>query len=306
MTGGGQMNEGGCERPFGCDFVGFPCRIRHFRLQAVSRNVARGVECVGGVLPNPWKFLDPRSEDEELTTGPASADSSLSWDSERRARRMALEGIAAEVLFPNTPTPFIPDSTCRRRVRKAGTSTNIDGPGSRLTIAGWPILFGESRPAGGCRRSIAVRHCRHHGRGPRHPRFRSQRRHRVPGRRGRERSLTDLLHRLRAAVELCEDVGCRSIATHGRRRPGVTPHGSRGGCHRDSRGRVLGSSGPFPYHFSRVLERHPGLRFVFTETGVGWLPAELARLDGIYNLSRLPREDIGLSGFCAMPSPSSP
>ena len=49
--------------------------------------------------------------------------------------------------------------------------------------------------------------------------------------------------------------------------------------------------------FSGVLERHPGLRFVFTETGVGWLPAELARLDGIYARSRLPKEDIGLSGF---------
>jgi predicted TIM-barrel fold metal-dependent hydrolase len=34
--------------------------------------------------------------------------------------------------------------------------------------------------------------------------------------------------------------------------------------------------------FSGVFERHPDLRFVFTESGVSWIPVELARLDSFY------------------------
>jgi hypothetical protein len=60
---------------------------------------------------NPWKYLDHRSEDEECRIASASADSVLSWDSELRVKNTESEGIAAEVIFPNTAMPFVPDST---------------------------------------------------------------------------------------------------------------------------------------------------------------------------------------------------
>jgi predicted TIM-barrel fold metal-dependent hydrolase len=38
--------------------------------------------------------------------------------------------------------------------------------------------------------------------------------------------------------------------------------------------------------FSGVFERHPGLRFVLTETGSGWVPDHLSSLDGLYKVGK--------------------
>ncbi|MFI0514217.1 amidohydrolase family protein [Streptomyces sp. WSLK1-5] len=44
-----------------------------------------------------------------------------------------------------------------------------------------------------------------------------------------------------------------------------------------------------------VLERHPGLRVVFTESGVGWIPKELQELDGLYASMRTAGDSHGVA-----------
>ncbi len=55
-------------------------------------------------------FADPWSDLEEtdIKPGVASSDSTFSWDSPKRQAALDSQGIAGEVLFPNTAPPFFP------------------------------------------------------------------------------------------------------------------------------------------------------------------------------------------------------
>jgi predicted TIM-barrel fold metal-dependent hydrolase len=62
---------------------------------------------------DPWADLDDADamhdpDDSELVMGRASFVSRYSWESDTRVRHMDAEGIAAEVVFPNTVPPFYP------------------------------------------------------------------------------------------------------------------------------------------------------------------------------------------------------
>jgi predicted TIM-barrel fold metal-dependent hydrolase len=60
---------------------------------------------------DPWADLDEAmhdADDRDLVMGRASFVSRYSWESDTRERHMAAEGIAAEVVFPNTVPPFYP------------------------------------------------------------------------------------------------------------------------------------------------------------------------------------------------------
>jgi predicted TIM-barrel fold metal-dependent hydrolase len=56
------------------------------------------------------QFADPWSEldDNDVAFGVASMDSDYCWDSAKRQAAVEQDGIAAEVLFPNTAPPFFP------------------------------------------------------------------------------------------------------------------------------------------------------------------------------------------------------
>jgi predicted TIM-barrel fold metal-dependent hydrolase len=56
---------------------------------------------------DPWGVID-QATDEDNRIGPASFASSVNWDSAKRLRLLENEGIAGEVLFPNTAPPFFP------------------------------------------------------------------------------------------------------------------------------------------------------------------------------------------------------
>jgi predicted TIM-barrel fold metal-dependent hydrolase len=61
----------------------------------------------------PWADYDDELadvDDEHIRIGVASAGSPYNWDSEKRLEHLDDEGIAAEVLFPNTVPPFYPSS----------------------------------------------------------------------------------------------------------------------------------------------------------------------------------------------------
>jgi predicted TIM-barrel fold metal-dependent hydrolase len=55
-------------------------------------------------------FADPWSdlEESDIKPGVASSDSTFSWDSAKRQAALDSQGIAGEVLFPNTAPPFFP------------------------------------------------------------------------------------------------------------------------------------------------------------------------------------------------------
>jgi predicted TIM-barrel fold metal-dependent hydrolase len=56
---------------------------------------------------DPWADLEPPGPDERRN-GLASAELDTNWDSAKRLSRLEAEGIAAEVVFPNTAPPFFP------------------------------------------------------------------------------------------------------------------------------------------------------------------------------------------------------
>jgi len=56
---------------------------------------------------DPWGVIDAGA-DEDNRIGPASFASAVNWDSAKRLELVEGEGIAGEVLFPNTAPPFFP------------------------------------------------------------------------------------------------------------------------------------------------------------------------------------------------------
>lgn len=55
---------------------------------------------------NPWGQID--DDDDEIRIGVSSFESPVNWDSARRSELVDGQGIAGEVLFPNTTPPFYP------------------------------------------------------------------------------------------------------------------------------------------------------------------------------------------------------
>jgi predicted TIM-barrel fold metal-dependent hydrolase len=247
---------------------------------------------------NPWTFIDPRPEDDKPRIAGASADSALNWDSERRIGDLESEGIVGEVIFPNTPTPFVPDSTLsapfpRTRDeyehRWAGLQAHnrwladfcSEHPERRAGVA--EILLYDiddsvkevrAIHAAGLRGGVVLP---------------------VDG---AEDGLAPVYYTdYEPLWSVCEELG---VPVHRHARAPGNPVSRRTG----PGGIAIGLAElAFWDHralshiiFSGVLERHPQLRFVFTETGAGWLPPELARLDAFYAASRMGKNS-GIQAF---------
>jgi hypothetical protein len=56
---------------------------------------------------DPWGVID-QATDADNRIGPASFASTVNWDSKKRLTLLEGQGIAGEVLFPNTAPPFFP------------------------------------------------------------------------------------------------------------------------------------------------------------------------------------------------------
>lgn len=248
---------------------------------------------------NPWKFLDQREEDPEYRIGPASADSSLSWDSARRVEALEHDGIVGEVIFPNTATPFVPSNTL-----SAPRPQNRDDYEHR-----WAGLKAHNRwLADFCaeyslqRAGVAeillydVEEA-----------IEETRTTRAAGLRGGivlpvdgdENGLTPLYYTdYEPLWDVCEEL---DVPVHRHARAPGSPVSARTG----PGGVAIGmAETAFWDHralahiiLSGVLERHPNLKFVFTETGMGWIPGELAKLDALFAQSRMPKESLGLGAF---------
>ena len=252
----------------------------------------------GASLDTYGDYVDPsrREEFDEWQRGFTNPFSDLNdtesvqyrrnFDNEIRQQDLEGDGIVAEVLFPNTVPPFFPD----------GLAFNPPAPGSRLELdLRWAGLHAHNRwladfcsDLPGRRAGVAQILLEDVERAVAEVAWVADR----PGLFGgimipnpAVGSSTPQLHS--PAYEpiwaACEDLGVV-----------VNTHGGGGGP---------ADYGPFDTSgvmmflefnwycqrplvrlmFGGVFERHPGLRFVMTENGSGWVPATLAELDYMYN-----------------------
>lgn len=220
-------------------------------------------------------------------------DGSRNWDSARRLSELEADGIVAEVVYPNTIPPFFPTSS--------------------LASAQAPI----ADAADFRRRQAGLKA---------HSRWLADFCAEADGRRAG--AFQVLLHDIDAAVKEL-DWAVRAGLRGGLLLAGAPPGsglpplyhahydplwvrcaelGVPVNCHSGSSGPRTGATPTDDFFFltemkwwdqrtvrhlilGGVLDRHPDLRVVFTEVGVGWIPAELEAMDAIYRVMRGDRDE---------------
>jgi predicted TIM-barrel fold metal-dependent hydrolase len=236
---------------------------------------------------NPWRFVDERP-DSVTKTGAASGELSLNWDSDRRVKDLAYEGIVAEVVFPNTPTPFVPDSTLSAPVPKTREEYERRWAGLQAHNR-WLVDFCSEVPG----RRAGVAEILLYDVDDAVAEVRATREAGLTGGivlpvDGHENGLVPLYYTdYEPLWGVCEELG---VPVHRHARAPGGPVSKRTG----PGGFAIGLLElQFWDHralshviFSGVLQRHPGLTFVMTETGVGWIPQELARMDALWAESK--------------------
>ena len=210
-------------------------------------------------------------------------DAERNWDSDRRLAELEADGVVAEVLFPNTIPPFFPAVSLVNQAPPPTPAISTGaGPASRPTTAGWPTS--APQPPGD---------------GPASPRSCS-----TTSPPPSTRSAGRRTHGLTGGVLLpgappgsgvpplyapdyepiwsvCEELGMPVNHHSGSAAP---DYGDYPEAKMMFILEVTWWAHRTLWHlmFSGVMERHPELRFVFTEQGSEWVPDELARLDNFY------------------------
>ncbi|MFC5747683.1 amidohydrolase family protein [Actinomadura rugatobispora] len=263
-----------------------------------SRHVIISADCHGGADLTQYRdYLAPAFVDDfdrwaaEFTVpyedmkGP---DASRNWDSSRRAAELESDGIVAEVIYPNTVPPFFPTSSL---------ASSQDGVAGAADLARrWAGLRAHNR--------WLAEFCQD-----------------LPGRRAGVFQI--MLHDVDAAiaeVRWAHEAGL----TGGVLLPGAPPGagvpplydrsydglwsvceelGVPVNCHGGGAGPRTGDTPVDDMFFlldlrwwdinrfrhlvlGGVLARHPGLKVVFTESGIGWIPRELRKLDRLFDSMR--------------------
>jgi predicted TIM-barrel fold metal-dependent hydrolase len=255
---------------------------------------------------NPWEFMDARVsgiadddtrelEEDTPRLAASSWNSAMSWDNPKRIRHMESDGVAAEVLFPNTAPPFLPTSVLTGAPPATREEYDRRWAGLRAHNR-WLVDFCAELP--GRRAGVAqvmlydiddaveeakwVREVGLTG-GVLLP---------MDGPEGGGQPLHSPDYE--PLWEICEAL---DLPVH---RHGPTPGGRPQG---DGTSRGILAIGmvehPFYDHrslahlvFAGVFERHPRLRYVMTESGSGWVRSYLQSLDGVYLAGRNDRGSI--------------
>jgi predicted TIM-barrel fold metal-dependent hydrolase len=255
---------------------------------------------------NPWDFVDPRLtkegfelESDALLTGAASWHSSLNWDSAKRLEHMDLDGVVGEVIFPNTAPPFMPGSVLSGKGpatqdeyehRWAGLQAHNrwladfcqQAPNRRAGIA--QVMLSDIDDA------VAE----------------VKRIHEM-GIRGGVLLPMDVplggttplyVRDLEPLWQICEEL---DVPVH--KHSSAPPE--QPGADRSGPGVIAVGFAERQFYnhrcvaqmiFSGVLERHPRLKVVLSESGCGWVPAHLKMLDSLYLSGR---DTEGLLSFLA-------
>jgi predicted TIM-barrel fold metal-dependent hydrolase len=263
-----------------------------------DRYLVISADCHGGSHPESYRnYLDPAYRDDfdrwaETYEPPyedlKGADGSRNWDSGRRLRELSAEGIAAEVLFPNTVPPFFPTSSLSSQI----ALRDADDLQHR-----WAGLRAHNR--------WLVDFC--------------------AAERGRRAGVFQvMLHDIKAAVEEVRWAAAAGLtggvllagAPPGSGLPPLYYHDYYGplwqacaemgipvNCHSGSAAPHTGDRPEDHVLFmlelswwdhrvlrhlilGGVLEENPDLTVVFTEQGLGWIPNELKAMDGFFDSAR--------------------
>jgi predicted TIM-barrel fold metal-dependent hydrolase len=230
---------------------------------------------------DPWADFDLEVEgpdDEGLKMGRVSFVSPYSWESDVRLKHMDQEGIAAEVVFPNTVPPFYPSgvitapapsTTEEYRYRWAGIRAHnrwladfcAAAPGRRLGLA--QIFINDIDEA-----VSEVRWAKQAGLAG----------VLMPG--DHMKQLVNIYKpRLDPFWAVCSDLNFpvhRHATSSGETEEESGPPALAIGAHEIEFFFMRGLS---QLVFGGVFERFPELKFVFTESSIGWVPNELAKLD---------------------------
>jgi predicted TIM-barrel fold metal-dependent hydrolase len=233
---------------------------------------------------DPWEEVDAGLEPREIKMGVANFDSAVNWDTPRRQQILEGEGIAAEVVFPNTAPPFFPSGVLTVSVpqnraeyerRMAGLRAHnrwlvdfcAEVPGRRAGVA--QVFLNDIDEAideirwikeAGLKGGILL-----------------------PG--DGQGGLVPLYHpRLDPLWALCEEL---EVPVHRHSNLPGEPIGEINGSAGSAIGLVESSffahRGLAHLIFAGVFERFPNLRFMFTESGAFWVPSYLAELDAMYD-----------------------
>lgn len=273
-----------------------------------TRHVIISADCHGGAALTQYRdYLDPAFTDDfdrwaaDFTIPYADMkgpDGSRNWDSSRRLAELESDGVAAEVIYPNTVPPFFStsslttsqyqaDGAAELRRRQAGLKAHNrwlaefcqDAPGRRAGV--FQIMLHDIDAA-----VAEVRWARASGLTggvllPGTP----------PG-----AGLPPLYHHsyYDELWSVCEELEI-PVNCHGGGagpRTGDTPVDDmfflldlRWWDINRFRSLILGG----------VLDRHPGLKVVFTESGIGWIPLELRKMDQLFDSIRSARNNGGIT-----------
>jgi predicted TIM-barrel fold metal-dependent hydrolase len=264
-----------------------------------GRHIMISSDCHGGADLTQYRdYLDPALLDDfdrwagdytipyEDMKGPAA---SRNWDSSRRVAELEADGIVAEVIYPNTVPPFFATSSM---------TVSAGGAGDR---GDWQRRWAGLRA---------------------HNRWLAEFCQEVPGRRAGVFQI--MLHDIDAAVAEVRWAREAGLAG-GLLLPGAPPGAGLPpiyhhpyyerlwsvceelevpvNCHGGGAGPRTGDTLVDDMFFlldlrwwdiSRfrnlilggVLDRHPGMKVVFTESGIGWIPGELRKLDQLFDSMR--------------------
>jgi predicted TIM-barrel fold metal-dependent hydrolase len=230
---------------------------------------------------DPWEEID--AGPSQIKVGAASLRSQVNWDSELRRVMLDVEGIVAEVIFPNTAPPFFPSG-----VISAGPPTNQSDYERRW--AGlrahnrWLRDFCDELP--GRRAGVAQIFLNELDAALEEVRWAHE-----AGLRGgillpSDSTVSGLVPlyypRYDPLWELCGELGM-PVHRHGSI-PGEPPSPENGvgaGAVAIIESQFFAHRGLSHLMFAGVFERFPNLTFVLTEQGAGWIPSYLSQLDGM-------------------------
>ena len=237
----------------------------------------------------PWGEYDKElvdTDDEFIRIGQASFLSPYNWDNDKRLEHQDDQGIAAEVILPNTVPPFYPAAVISAwaprtdeeyRLRQAGLRAHnrwlVDfcaaAPGRRAGLA--QIFLNDVDEA-----VAEVRWAKENG---------------LKGVLIPSDHMCQLVNlfeqRLHPFWAVCQELGMpvhrHAIAVGPPETPEDGPAAAALGGHETY---LFFSRGLGQLIFGGVFERYPDLRFVFTETGTEWVRRELFQLDAEFHMGR--------------------
>lgn len=235
-------------------------------------------------------FVDPwaRIESEDFEVGVSSGASPLNWSTPRRQAHLEEDGICAEVLFPNTAPPFFPTGVLAASIPHDRDEYERRMAGIRAHNR-WLVDFCNELP--GRRAGVAQVFLNDIDDAIDEIRWISG-----AGLKGgvllpadTQQQLVPLYYpRYDPVWQVCEELG---VPVHRHASiPGEIPGEDSGP---GARAIGLVESRFFAHRalahlvFAGVFDRFPGLRLIFTESGTGWVPDQLAALDGMARAGRV-------------------